>query len=162
MYHLTVFLNCYICSAFGHLDGIHATVRATSQIIHINDAHIRFERITEAQAKSPGCLEEALRLNFNEFDMNKLPATFEDLRSTPPSGWTHEVEQRILHSGSFSEYEMISQPLCLLTAVSTADADPMACMQELCSTHHAPMGFKTVRFIRLIISFTFKLVPNPK
>lgn len=136
-----------IRSAFGHLDGIHASVRSAHQAIQINDAHVRFERITEAQPKSAGCVEEALRLSFKEFDMNKLPVDFEELKSAPPSGWTHNIEQRVIRSSSFSEYEMISQPLCILTVVSTADLDPVACMQELCSAHHAPGGFKTVRIL---------------
>ena len=147
-------------SAFGHLDGIHASVRSASQSIQINDAHVRFERITEAQAKSWGCLEEALRLNFKEFDMKKLPLNFEELKSAPPSGWGHEIEQRILRGASFSEFEMMSQPLCILTVVSTADIDPVACMQELCSAHHAPPGFKSVSSQITTTITSLKIMPN--
>lgn len=91
-------------------------------------------------------MEEALRLNFKEFDMRKLPVDFDELKSTPPSGWSHEIEQRIIRSTSFSEFEMISQPLCIMTVVSTADVDPVACMQELCSPHHSPTGFKSGQY----------------
>lgn len=131
-------------SAFGHLDNVRASLRSANQTIPINDAHIRFERVTEAQIKSAGGVEESLRSNFQEFDMTKLPLNFEELTGAPPSGWTHDVEQRITRSCSFSEFEMVSQPICILTVVSTSDTDPVACMQELCSPHHLPKGFKTV------------------
>lgn len=40
---------------------------------------------------------------------------------------------------SFSEYEMISHPVILLLVVATTDVDPVACMQELNSSHHTPV-----------------------
>lgn len=42
---------------------------------------------------------------------------------------------------SFSEYEMISHPLVVMSVVSTSDVDPIAAMQELTSIHHTPACF---------------------
>jgi len=51
-----------------------------------------------------------------------------------------------MRSLSFSEYEMISHPLLLLTVVSTSDADPVGAMQELSSLHHMPAVFTTGQY----------------
>jgi hypothetical protein len=75
-----------------------------------------------------------------------LPTSVSELRSDPPSGWTNKIEQLVLRSMSFSEFEMISNPYVLLTVVSTADADPVAAMQELASIHHTPACFSNGHF----------------
>ncbi len=52
-------------SAFGHLDGIHATLRScNNQIVSVSDAHIRFERITEMKPKSSAVVEEVFLIEF--------------------------------------------------------------------------------------------------
>lgn len=57
--HLFCFAYYFLgTSAFGHLDGIHATIRSSTQMVAVSDAHIRFERSTEAKAKSPLVVEE--------------------------------------------------------------------------------------------------------
>ena len=43
--------------AFSHLD-LNSSVRSGNQVIHITDAHIRFERGTELIQKTPGTVEE--------------------------------------------------------------------------------------------------------
>jgi hypothetical protein len=128
-----------LLSAFGHLDSINASIRTGSQLLPIPDAHIRFERVTELKSKSSTSIEDYLRSSFEETDISRLPSTIQELKGSPPSAWTSKLEQLVLRSISFSEFEMISHPVVLLTVVSTSDEDPLACMQELASVHHTPM-----------------------
>lgn len=128
-----------ILSSFGHLDGINATIRAGgSQSFQMSDAHIRFERETEVRAKSSAEVEALLKERFEEFDLQRLPSTLAELRSSTPSAWTPTIEQIMLRSMSFSECEMLSHPLVLMSVVSTTDLDAIACMQQLASAHHTP------------------------
>lgn len=128
-----------LLSAFGHLDSINASLRIGSQLLPIPDAHIRFERVTELKSKSSNSIEDFLRSSFEETDLSRLPSNIKELKGSPPSAWTPKLEQLVLRSISFSEFEMISHPVVLLTVVSTSDEDPLACMQELASVHHTPM-----------------------
>jgi hypothetical protein len=89
-------------------------------------------------------LSQILRDSFSEYDMNKLPRSPEDLKASPPSGWAPKIEQTLMRSMSFTEFEMSSHPLIFLTVVSTSDIDHIACMHELSSTHHVPPCFGTV------------------
>jgi hypothetical protein len=132
-----------LLNAFGHIDNINISLRSAQSNIIMDDGHIRFERVTEAQVKSPGVVEEILRSKFTEFDLDKLPFDYEDLKISPPSGWSHDVEQLLLRSASFCEFEMISQPVLLLTVVSTSDEDPLTAMQDLCHMNYAPAGIRS-------------------
>ena len=127
-----------LLSAFSKLDGVNATVRSSNYQVEINDAHIRFERVTEVRGKSPGCIEELLRTSFEECDPSMTPANLVELKATPPTAWGPRAEQIVLRSMAFSEFEMLSHPVILLTVVATTDVDPVACMQELASVHHTP------------------------
>ena len=127
-----------LLSAFSKLDGVNATVRSSNYQVEINDAHIRFERVTEVRGKSPGCIEELLRSSFEECDPSMTPANLVELKATPPTAWGPRAEQIVLRSMAFSEFEMLSHPVILLTVVATTDVDPVACMQELASVHHTP------------------------
>jgi len=46
-----------LLSSFGHLDGLSSTIRTGGQSIFVTDAHIRFERSTELNPKSPDLVE---------------------------------------------------------------------------------------------------------
>ena len=133
-----------LLSAFSKLDGVNATVRSSNYQVEINDAHIRFERVTEVRGKSPGCIEELLRSTFEEGDPALVPASLSALKggaaatAPPPTAWGPRTEQTVLRSMAFSEFEMLSHPVVLLTVVATTDVDPVACMQELASVHHTP------------------------
>lgn len=49
----------YVHRAFGHLDNVNAVIRQSgSTNIVLNDAHIRFERVTEARSKSSHMIDE--------------------------------------------------------------------------------------------------------
>lgn len=52
------------CSSFGHLDGLNSTVRTGSQTFTVSDAHIRFERNTEAKGKTGELVEKVMREKF--------------------------------------------------------------------------------------------------
>ena len=54
------------------------------------------------------------------------------------AGFSYCILLSILFFYHTSETEMISHPIILLLAVATSDVDPVACMQELASVHHAP------------------------
>jgi hypothetical protein len=45
-------------SSFGHLDGLNSSVRTGNQTFTVSDAHIRFERNTEAKAKNSELVEK--------------------------------------------------------------------------------------------------------
>jgi len=123
--------------AFSTLD-VNETIRSNGNLIHIKEAHIRFERSTEFVAKPSGTIEQLLRSNFQEFDIARLPANINELKSQSPTAWTPQLEQILYRSMSFSEYEMLSHPIVIITAVSTTDFDVVACMQEMVSYHHIP------------------------
>jgi hypothetical protein len=127
-----------LLSAFSKLDGVNATVRSSNYQVEINDAHIRFERVTEVRGKSPSCIEEQLRATFEECDASMTPTSLSELKTTPSTAWGPRAEQIVLRSMAFSEFEMLSHPVILLTVVATTDVDPVACMQELASVHHTP------------------------
>lgn len=135
-----------LLSAFGRLDTMNAVVRTASATLPIIDAHIRFERVTEVQAKSAACLEEHLRKSFVPYDIVSLPNNIAELKVSPPNGSNSKIEDYFMRSMSFSEFEMISQPLILMTVISTSDVDPVACMQELTSLHHTPPGFSNGQY----------------
>jgi hypothetical protein len=90
--------------------------------------------------------------------MNKMPHDAEELKSAPPTGWTTKIEQTLMRSMSFTEFEMTSHPLIFLTVVSTSDIDHVACMNELSSAHHVPSCFSTVHTLDLISSHLHLLV----
>ena len=79
-----------------------------------------------------------LGTNFQEFDIKDLPANVDILKASSPTGWSAKVGDLMLRSMSFNECEMISNPLVIMTVVSSMDIDPIACMQELASPHHTP------------------------
>ena len=85
-----------------------------------------------------------MRAHFQEYDLAKLPASLTELKAYCPSAWTPELEQIVTRSMSFSEYEMLSHPIVVLTAVATTDYDVVACMQEIVSHHHTPQCLTTV------------------
>lgn len=51
-----------------------------------------------------------------------------------------------MRSMSFSEFEMMSQPLILLTVISTTEIDPVAAMVELASVHHTPACYSNGQY----------------
>ena len=73
-----------------------------------------------------------------------MPANERDIRVSPPSAWTESIDKSLMYSMSFSEYDMLSNPIILLLAVSTTDTDPLAAMNEMCSRHYAPQGILAV------------------
>lgn len=165
---------------FGHLDGVNASIKTPgSQTFNLTDAHIRFERSTEAKPKSSQTIDEVrvdlkalklsyavyqyqlLKSSFEECNLDRLPSTVSELKGSPPTSWNHKIEQIIyMRSLSFSEYEMLSSPVILLSVVSSADVDPVMCMQELLSTHHTPITLTSVNhyifyyFLILIVVIT--------
>lgn len=136
-----------LLSAFGHLDAVNSTIRTGGgPNISISDSHIRFERVSEVVHKSSGVVEELLRDAFTESNFSRIPTTTNGIRGNPPTAWTSKIEQLLMHSVSFSEFEMASNPIILLTVVSTHDDDPVRCMQELASVHHMPPCFFTGQY----------------
>lgn len=135
-----------LISAFGQLDGINASVKSVNSQVGISDAHIRFERFTEVAPKSAATIEQLLRENFEEEDLIKMPSKKSELKNCPPNAWTPTVEQIVMRSISFSEFEMASHPLVMLSVIATTDIDPVSCMLELSSVHHLPGCFSTGQY----------------
>lgn len=50
-----------------------------------------------------------------------------------------------MRSLSFSEYEMLSNPIVIMNVVASNEADPVLAMHELFSSHYTPPGFISVR-----------------
>eukprot|EP01035_Chromulina_nebulosa_P018359 gene18359-24055_t len=137
-----------LLGAFGHLDSLNTSIRISSgQSISISDARIRFERSTEARLKPSNVVEEVLKNSFEECNLSRLPNSLSELKVSMPTSWNKKIEQTILmKSLSFSEYEMISHPVVVLSVVSSSDVDPLLCMQELLSIHHLPVSLSTGQF----------------
>jgi hypothetical protein len=93
------------------------------------------------------------RQNFVEFDLNRLSDNANEVKGNPPNGWTSTIEQIIIRSMSFSEFEMISHPLLILYVISTSDIDPIANMQELTSAYNIPESFGNVLIILISSNF---------
>eukprot|EP00981_Chlorochromonas_danica_P002980 scaffold601_cov170-Ochromonas_danica.AAC.41 len=127
-----------LLSCFGHLDGINAAIRVPNQVFPMPDGHIRFERVTELKTKTIESVENLLLSQFTPFDVYALANTSSEIKANPPTAWTPTTEQIVMRSMSFSEYEMMSQPLLQLVVVATTDIDPLAAMLELASVHHLP------------------------
>jgi hypothetical protein len=130
-----------LLSCFGHLIDVSASIRIGKQAFTISETHLRFERATETKPKNAELMESILASNFVPFDIHRLPTSVGELKSAPPSAWTHTLEQLAVRSMSFSEFEMISHPLVVMSVISTSDIDPIASMQELTSIHHTPACF---------------------
>jgi hypothetical protein len=133
-------------SAFGHLDGIQSSVRVGNHTFPLPDAHIRFERSTEFKPKSAQDVEDQLGRSFQEFDITRLPNSVSELKANPPCAWSPAVDQIFMRMTSFTEQEMISQPLLILTVVATSDIDHVACLQELSSPHHTAASFSSGQY----------------
>ena len=90
-----------LLSAFGKLDSANATIRSSNSQVEINDAHIRFERVTEVRSKSAGGVEELLRTSFKEYDITKTHSNLNDLKLYPPTTWSTHAEQLMMRSMAF-------------------------------------------------------------
>ena len=91
-----------LLSAFGKLDSANATIRSSNSQVEINDAHIRFERVTEVRSKSAGGVEELLRTSLkNTFDITKTHSNLNDLKLDPPTTWSNTAEQLMVRSMAF-------------------------------------------------------------
>lgn len=90
-----------LLSVYGKLDSVNATIRSSGSQVEINDAHIRFERVTEVRSKSSGGIEELLRNSFEEYDITNASANLIDLKANPPSAWSATADQLMLRSMAF-------------------------------------------------------------
>lgn len=68
------------------------------------------------------------------------------------------MEQIVVRSMSFSEYEMLSHPYTYLAVVATTDVDHVACMQELASPHHTPTCMNSGQYDRGMVQRVFVLL----
>ena len=137
-----------LLAAFSQLDNINTQVRMGTHNVPLPDTHIRFERSSEVRPRygsgegEGDMLEQHLRGVFQTADIGGLPPSLADvargLAEGGTTGWSQKVEDGFISSMAHSEACMTSQPSGLLAVVSTADVDPVACMQELLSAHHAP------------------------
>ena len=127
-----------LLAAFSHLDGLNVNLRIPGSNISISDCHIRFERSTEVGEKTVEDVENLLRRDFVDFDINHLPVSSSALRNAPPTGWSRKVEEIMMRCMSFNEAEMMSAPLMVMAVVSTSDADPLASLEELVYGNHMP------------------------
>jgi hypothetical protein len=75
---------------------------------------------------------------FKPFNIADLPNSVSEIKANPPTSWTRTTEQIFTRCMAFSECEMISHPIIILTVVSTMDHDPVIAMQELSTVHHTP------------------------
>lgn len=62
-------------------------------------------------------IKQLLRSTVEESNLNRLSSSPAELKGSPPTVWTDKVEQIVMRSMSFSEFEMMSHPLILLTVV---------------------------------------------
>ena len=135
-----------LLAAFSHVDGVNSLLRLPGMNINVTDCHLRFERSTEMHEKSGEILEQLLRRDFEDFDMQHVPSTANALRNAPPTGWSRNVEELVMRSLSFNECEMMSAPLMIMTVVSTSDADPLGSLEELNSNRHNPPCFNNGQY----------------
>ena len=63
----------------------------------LQDAHIRFERVTEVRPKSGKNIEEQVNCYFKEFDLKSLPTNVSELKINTPSAWTGQIDQIIIN-----------------------------------------------------------------
>jgi hypothetical protein len=83
-----------------------ANIRIGKQAFPISETHLRFERATETKPKTAELIESVLTSNFVPFDINRLPTSVGELKSSPPTAWTPTLEQLAVRSMSFSEFEI--------------------------------------------------------
>jgi len=137
---------CLFYRAFGHLDNVNTVIRSPGNPnITLSDAHVRFERFSEAKAKNSQMIEELLKNSFGPVNIESLPTSISELKGSQTTSWNHRIEQILLmRSLSFSEYEMLSNPILLLTVVASNEVDPVISMQDLLSSRYVPSCLETV------------------
>ena len=125
-----------LLSAFGTLDIQSNEVLkvGATDTIHLKQVHLRFGANSEMDIgqKNGDLVETLLHRDFEAFPMRRLPPSSEAMKVNTPSGWNQKVEDLVIHSMAFHETEMFGHPLLILVTVSTADADPLGSLQELC------------------------------
>ena len=85
-----------LLSAFSHVDGVNSLLRLPGMNINVTDCHLRFERSTEMHEKSAEILEQLLRRDFEDFDMQHVPNNVNAMRNAPPNGWSRNVEELVM------------------------------------------------------------------
>ena len=126
-----------LLSAFSHLDSISSGIRTNGggSNISLKEARIRFESSSEVFPKSSANVEEACLNYFEQYDLESLPMTVDELNANPPSALSQILENVILRSGSFQDFDMISHPIIIMTVVSSSEPNPLAKLQELAHSH---------------------------
>ena len=99
-----------------------------------------------------------MKLSFHDFDLSRMPTKISELRGSPPTAWSQKIEQLLMRSMTFSEYEMISHPIVILNVASSADTDPVRCMQELSFVHHTPSCISSVN--NFLVNFDSRDILN--
>ena len=61
--------------------------------------------------------------------------TVSELKSNPPSALTSTLENVILRSASFQDFDMLSHPVIIMTVVSSSEPNPLQKLQELSQQH---------------------------
>lgn len=92
-------------------------------------------------------ISQLLKSSFSDFDLARMPSKVSELRADPPTAWNTNIEQALLRSMTFSEFEMLSQPTVILNVASSTDTDPVRCMQELSFVHHTPACISSVQHV---------------
>lgn len=162
-----------MCSAFGTVDNLNATIRGiNSHHLTFPDFKVRFERATEATAKSAHQanevgLHKAACAAYSLAQLMRSPSmlgvAFQALATalktpdvdipTSLDSFTvkdvamplaSKLEHCIFRSTTFAEHNTLDAPCLLIIAASSTDFEPLQCLQEL-QAAHKPRSFRTVR-----------------
>lgn len=66
-------------------------------------------------------------------------------KRTPANPWLPALRDGLLRTVRFQQHDMFDHPIASIIAISSTEADPVACCKELGSAAHLPAPFQTVR-----------------
>lgn len=132
-----------LLSAFGTVDNLNATIRGiNSHHLTFPDFKVRFERATEATAKSAHQANEALATALKTPDVD-IPTSLDSFTVKDVAmPLASKLEHCIFRSTTFAEHNTLDAPCLLLIAASSTDFEPLQCLQEL-QAAHKPRSFRT-------------------
>ena len=147
------------CMKNGYL--FHELLTLSSCKMDTANTRIRFERYSEARSKNCRIVEKALVKVFRPFPLDNIAPSVDHICDSPeyrPSAWSADIESIFFRCISFSDVESLSAPVAIIYAVSLNDFDPVACFEELSSTHYIPSSLKNVCHWKIFILYVVDFV----
>ena len=129
-----------LLTGFCNIEDLTRNIRRSSGMYSLKSFHLRFISMEEFRPKTSEIIENTIRKTFKEAQVDNLPSSPSQIKTNTSNmsdnnitAWSPEIENVAMHSMSFNECEMVSQPLVHLHAISTgAKPSLLQKAQEVC------------------------------